>query len=146
PWSWHTAHPGHSCSQVHISSRSHAKLASHLRPFALAGAHLAYHHTHFIKLLNQLVDLLDGRTTATSNTFAPASIEDLGIASLLFSHGEDNRLDMFHLVAFERFLHLWRRCQFVQARDHLHDLTQWTHAFQLTHGAKKIFQVKFTLL
>src|SRR5947209_925137 len=119
-WSWQTGHPRHSGLHFHAShtpARSHAVLASHLCPFSLAGAHLAYHQTHFIKLLKQLVDLLDGRTTATSNTFAPTSIDDLRIASLLFRHREDNRLDMFHLVAFERLFHFWRRYQFVQARD-----------------------------
>src|SRR5947208_3819711 len=137
-WSWHSWHTRHPC----ISTI----LASQLRPFAFASAHLADHCTHFIELLEQLVDILDGRATTTSNTFAAAAIDNLRIVPLLFGHGQHNRLDMFHLVAFQCLFHLRRRCQLVEAWNHLHDLPQGTHTFQLTHGSKKIFQVKFALL
>src|SRR5713226_4507103 len=134
---WHSRHSGYSRA---------ALLAGQLCPFAFACAHLANHGAHFIELLNQLVDFLNGRTTAASNAFAAASIDDVGIASLLQGHGKDNRLDMFHLVAFQCLFHLWHRRQFVEAWNHFHYLSQWPHAFELAHGGKKILQVELALL
>src|SRR5579872_7502100 len=123
-----------------------AELSCHLCPFAFTSAHLAYHGAHLVELLQELIDLLHSRTAAASNTFAPTSIDDIGGAPLLFRHRENDGLDKFHLVAFKSFFHLWHCCHFVEARNHLHHLSQWTHTFQLTHGTKKIFQVKLALL
>ena len=121
-------------------------LAGELSPFALASAHLANHETHLVELLKQLVDFLDGRTTTTSDTFAPAAIDDLRTMPFLSSHGKDHCFDMLHLVTFQSFFHLWHGSQLVEARHHLHDLSQRSHTPELAHGAEEIIEVELALL
>src|SRR6266699_2530105 len=136
----------HSWHSLHSWYTPHTSLTCELRPLAFASAHLANHGAHFAELFDQLIDILDCRTTSTGDTFAPAPIENLRIAPLLLGHGEHHRFDMFHLVAFQRFFHLWHRCHFVEAWHHFHHLPQRAHSLELAHRAQKIFQVKLTLL
>src|SRR6266567_6843729 len=73
--SWHCWHPWYSCTTICSTS----VLTSHLCPFTFASAHLTDHGTHLIELLEQLVDFLNGTAATTSNTFAPATIDDVGL-------------------------------------------------------------------
>src|SRR5947209_11665668 len=133
---WHLRHTRNTGTAAHASI-----LACQLRPFALACAHLANHGAHLVKLLKKLVELLYAGPTSTSNTLTPTAIDDVGIATRLQGHREDHCLYVFELIAFQSFFHFGRRRQFVEARNHLHDLAQWPHTFQLTHGVEKIFQI-----
>ena len=121
-------------------------LPGHFRPGTFTTAHLAYHGAHLCELTEQLVHILRRAATAARDAFLATAIDDIGIASFLSRHGKDYRFHMFQLIPFQRLLHIGRGCDFIEARDHLHDLAQWSHTLQLAHGIEKVLQVKFALL
>ena len=74
---WQSA--GHPASRSARSRQAAAELLHHLSHLALAPHHLPHH----AELLEQLVDLDDGRAAAAGDPLAPRAIDDFRAAALL---------------------------------------------------------------
>src|SRR5215470_17475766 len=81
-------------------------------------------------LLEQPVDVGDGRAAATRDALAPAAVDDRGFAALGRRHRADHRLEARQILLLPGQL-LGQRLLSLEERDHVEDLSQRAHGAEL---------------
>src|SRR5688572_29644004 len=80
-----------------LSHKGHPRKTAAARPFLLDLAELGEHTPHLLELLEELVDFLDGGSTAAGDAAAAAAVEEVRVPALLASHRLDDRLEPVQL-------------------------------------------------
>src|SRR5829696_1485702 len=129
-------------SSVRLADREGRQPSRHLALLRHT-AHLRHHLLHFFKLLEKLFHLMNRGAAPLGDPCRSPSPDDLGIASLVRSHGVDDRFDP--LIVVIRDLRFGLSHLRAQTRDHLQELAQRSHLLDLLQLLEKILQIELTL-
>src|SRR3954452_15925366 len=102
----------------------------------------AHELAHLLELLDELVDLLDGRARALGDPQAPRALDQLRVAALVRRHRQHDRLDAVELLLVH--VHL-RELVTGQPRDHPHQGRQRPHPADLLELVEEVLERELVL-
>ncbi|MNI09728.1 hypothetical protein D3C73_628130 [compost metagenome] len=102
---------------------------------------MLHHAAHFIKLLNQSIDISYRSTAAEGNPLTAVMINHVRILLLLLGHGMYNGFNTSHLLLID--LHVLELLNLTHPRNHIHNLINGAELLHLVHLLKEIVEGEF---
>src|SRR5579872_5662647 len=114
--------------------------------FALHRVAVHFHHAaHFVVLLEDFVDFLNGGAAATSDAFAALAVDQVVVVALGGGHGIDDGFGDFQAGLVDSRV-FWQFGEGADFREHAHELFKRAHFANLLQLVAEILEGEFVVL
>src|SRR5579859_708824 len=132
-------------ADISLDGEAAAELAEAAH-FALHGVAVHFHHAaHFVVLLEDFVDFLNGGAAAAGDAFAALAVDQVVIVALGGGHGIDDGFGDFQASLVDGRV-LGQFGKGADFREHAHELFERAHLANLLQLVAKILERKFVVL